>query len=117
MPGAPRLRLGRRESQRRSPVSDRDTILRRLVATVDEVECAFLVRPDGRQLTDTHLDPENALAALGHRRFLSERYVSLASGRVVRTLALRIDTTDGGSVILCLDLYETNASSPRERTV
>ncbi len=47
-----------------------------------------------------------ALAASGHTRFLSERYVSLASGRVVRTPVLRVDTTPGQSAILCLGLYE-----------
>ncbi len=106
----------------------REAILRELVRSADDLECAYLVRPDGVQITETifadgvtllqdraffsparpgdnHALKEYiyGLVALGHSRFLTERYVSMASGRSVRTLSARLPSSPDG-MILCVDL-------------
>ncbi len=106
----------------------REAILRELVCSDDGVECAYLVRADGVQMTETvfadgvmllqdrvFFSPARpgdnhslkeyiyGLVALGHSHFLTDRYVSMASGRSVRTFSTRIPAGPDGA-ILCVDL-------------
>ena len=113
----------------------REAILRELVRSHDDLECAYLVRPDGVQMTETvfadgvMLLQERALfsparpgdnhalkeyiygiVAMRHSHFLTDRYVSMASGRSVRTFSTGLpDSAD--AVILCVDLVADEAST------
>jgi len=105
-----------------------EAALRELLDSGDDIECAYLVRPDGVQITETvfaegvSLLEERAffsparpgddhalkeyiygLVTAGHHRFLTDRYVSMASGRSVRTLSLRFPY-GSDEAILCVDL-------------
>ena len=106
----------------------REAILLELLQSGDDIECAYLVRPDGVQLTET-LFADNVtlregrtffspaqpgdshalkeyiygLVTVGHNRFLTDSYVSIASGRTVRTLSTRLPSNSDGA-ILCVDL-------------
>lgn len=123
------------------PEAERIGVLHDLVDAVDEIECAFLVRPDGTQYTETILrgdacrGRDNAcfipakpgdshalkeyiygLMTLGHDRYLTDRYVSLASGRLVRTLALRLTDRFSEEFVLCVDLFEDENGCRNTRT-
>jgi len=113
--------------------AERVAVLEELVRSADDVECAYLVRPDGVQITETivadgvtllhdralfspaHPGDNHALKeyiygliSLGHSHFLTDRYVSMASGRNVQTLSTRLPSSPDGA-ILCVDLVADEA--------
>ncbi len=117
------------ERLRRSAEELRDTILEELVAEVREVECSFLLEPGGRQVSSTVLKPGlqprrsgsffrparrgeshtlkdyvYALATLNQERYLTNVYVSNASGRLCRTLAVRFTASGSEELVLCVDI-------------
>lgn len=104
------------------------TVLERLVSSNLAIECAYLLDRNGIQLTDTitrrtfagaggrlfapapkgtdHSNKEYFFSLLdaGLERYTTEPYLSLASGRLCRTVACLVTRGDGGKVVLCLDL-------------
>lgn len=119
---------------RRAGEPEREEILERLVREVEEVECAYLLEPRGRQITATILDPGlapesrgaffrpaevgedhslkdyvYALAALKQERYLTNVYLSHASGRLCRTLTVRFREQQGKELLLCADITGAGA--------
>lgn len=95
-------------------------------------ECGYIIDDSGEQISDTvpgeaggvhsgavrhplfrpascgtdhsRKDYVYTLLALGNERFLTDPYVSLATGRMCRTLARRFRDADGAPHILCVDI-------------
>jgi EAL domain-containing protein (putative c-di-GMP-specific phosphodiesterase class I) len=111
------------------PYSGLAPILARLAALSPEIECLYVLNPEGVQVTPTvaaqaaaakfpsrlfqpategadHSTKEYfyALAEGGHRLYATEPYLSLASGRLCRTLSCHFQDVAGHGFILCLDI-------------
>jgi hypothetical protein len=108
-----------------------DLALAKLIGKHPELECAFVLDRLGNQVSAT---VETAMAASrarprlfqparrgadhslkdyfyglmdgGLTRFITEPYISLASGKLCRTLACPIQSPEGGVYFLCLDMAE-----------
>ncbi|MDA3949378.1 MAG: EAL domain-containing protein [Spirochaeta sp.] len=105
--------------------------LRRRVADVPLVDAAYILSPDGTQITPTVMTrtrtrPERhpvfhplpvgtnhrlkdyayGPGALDHNRFITGPYLSLNSGSVCRTISRKFSTKDGQELILCVDIPE-----------
>jgi EAL domain-containing protein (putative c-di-GMP-specific phosphodiesterase class I) len=112
-----------------APYSGFTAILARIAALTPEIECLYVLNPEGVQVTPTvaaqavtakirsrlfqpatqgadHSTKEYfyALAEGGHRLYATEPYLSLASGRLCRTLSCHFQDVDGHGFILCLDI-------------
>ncbi|HTB21241.1 MAG TPA: EAL domain-containing protein [bacterium] len=105
-----------------------DTVLERVVRTEPQVECAYMLDHNGIQVTETHKSPFAALLTnrlfspapkgTDHsnkeyfyslvdaklERYITENYLSLATGRHCRTVSSLVDLPGGESYALCLDL-------------
>lgn len=111
-----------------APYSGFPAILARLAALSPEIECLYVLNSEGVQVTPTvtaqagtgkaasrlfqpaaqgadHSSKEYfyALAEGGHRLYATEPYLSLASGRLCRTLSCPFQDRDRQAFILCLD--------------
>ena len=107
-----------------------DTILERLVESESEIECAYLLDRNGLQITATHSAPQAIRSAsrlfspalqgtnhankpyffslmdAGLERFTTDSYLSIATGRLCRTISSLVHRQDGTKYVLCLDLSE-----------
>jgi EAL domain-containing protein (putative c-di-GMP-specific phosphodiesterase class I) len=104
-------------------------VLARVAGLAPEIECLYVLDPEGAQVTPTvtaqaatakvrsrlfqpatqgadHSTKEYfyALAEGGHRLYATEPYLSLASGGLCRTLSCHFQDVDGHGFILCLDI-------------
>jgi EAL domain-containing protein (putative c-di-GMP-specific phosphodiesterase class I) len=107
-----------------------DIILEKLVETEPEIECAYVLNRDGLQITATHSGPDAirtsnrlfspalkgtnhsnkayfySLLDAGLERYTTDSYLSIATGRLCRTVSSMVVRKDGAKFILCLDLKE-----------
>jgi len=107
-----------------------DVVLERLVKKEPEIECAYLLDRDGLQITGTHRPPQAPLSDsrlfhpapkgtnhsnkvyfyslmdAGLERYITEGYLSIATGSLCRTIASVIHRQDSTKYVLCLDLRE-----------
>jgi len=107
-----------------------DVVLERLVKTEWEIECAYLLDRNGLQVTPTHSAPRAirqasrlfspalkgtnhsnkpyfyGLVDAGLERYTTDSYLSIATGRMCRTVSSVVARQDGTKIILCLDLKE-----------
>jgi EAL domain-containing protein (putative c-di-GMP-specific phosphodiesterase class I) len=108
-----------------------EQLLRQLVESISGVECAFLCSSDGTQLSDSVMDgaaPPRAahalfrpaargdshalkdyvygIASIDGDRYVTDPYVSFASGRLCRTYSRRIIDNAGRVRLLCVDVTE-----------
>jgi EAL domain-containing protein (putative c-di-GMP-specific phosphodiesterase class I) len=107
-----------------------DVILGRLVRSESEIECAYLLDRNGLQISATHSAPQAirstsrlfspalkgtnhsnkayffSLVDAGLERYTTDSYLSIATGRLCRTVSSMVHRQDGDKFILCLDLKE-----------
>jgi hypothetical protein len=105
-----------------------DAVLAALVEQDPSVEAAYLLDSQGIQVGGTHLGAicqqvPNRLFAPSHqgadhstkeyffslldtglRRYTTDSYISMATGRLCRTIALRLEHQSGATYVLCLDI-------------
>ena len=111
------------------PYGSFGTVLPELAVRSPEIECLYVLNPDGVQVTPTFAARElaakpvsrlfqpatqgadhstkeyfYALAEGGHQLYATEPYLSLASGRLCRTLSCRFQDADKHRFILCVDI-------------
>ena len=103
-------------------------VLAALVEQDPGVEAAYLLDSQGIQVGGTHLGAicqqvPNRLFAPSHegadhstkeyffslldtglRRYTTDSYISMATGRLCRTIALRLEHQSGATYVLCLDI-------------
>lgn len=109
--------------------SELEMVLQAGMASRTRLECGYLVSTDGIQESDTIINARAdvrirhpmfhpaergtdhnrkdyiyGLLALGNHRYLTQPYVSFATGGVCRTLATRFTSADGADHILCVDM-------------
>jgi EAL domain-containing protein (putative c-di-GMP-specific phosphodiesterase class I) len=118
---------GGRDLMGRPPVQF-DAVLAALVEQDPSVEAAYLLDSQGIQVGGTHLGAirqqvPNRLFAPSHqgadhstkeyffslldtglRRYTTDSYISMATGRLCRTIALRLEHQSGATYVLCLDI-------------
>jgi EAL domain-containing protein (putative c-di-GMP-specific phosphodiesterase class I) len=108
-------------------------VFREFIAMNGEIECIYVIDGNGTQLSDTacsdDLDRQTrpsifkpaikgvdhsfkpyftCFEALGINRYLTDVYLSLASGNLCRTLAIRLEIQAQPGLILCIDFLEEN---------
>ena len=108
--------------------TEMEAVLEGAVAASPQVQCAYVVDTDGVQRTETVMAPGSVSprrhpvfqparrgtnhslkdyvygpVALRRNEFLTQPYLSLASGTLCRTYARRFTTGDGDQLILCID--------------
>lgn len=113
----------------KAPLPGLEDVLSSFVNGIASLECLYAMDPQGRQITPTvawqhqrHglraslFAPADAgadhslkdyylgLQLDGGTRYISEPYVSLASGNLCRTLAARFKAVDGDEGIVCVDI-------------
>jgi len=114
-----------------------DHVFEEFIAMNREIECIYILDDSGRQIADTVLSPHLAtprhpalfapaikgadhrfkpyftcFEALKVRRYLTDVYLSQASGNLCRTFSVRIETNPACIVILCMDFVEEAIRSP-----
>lgn len=107
------------------------------IAMNNEIECIYLLDSAGIQISDTIACPLIAsrnrpsifspskrgadhsfkpyficFEALGVRRYLTDKYLSLASGNLCRTFSVQLDTETTAGQILCIDFLEEATRTP-----
>lgn len=112
-------------------INDITSILEEFIAMNDEVECIYMLDANGIQISDTVMSPlieqrerhsifrpakrgadhsfktyYSCFEALGIRRFLTDVYLSLASGNLCRTFSTKIVSEVSPDYILCIDFLE-----------
>jgi len=106
-------------------------VFNEFIAMNSEIECIYLLNADGRQISETISSPTLAsqsrpsifkaakegtdhkfkpyftcFEALGVHRYLTDKYLSLASGNLCRTLAIQLGIQENPGTILCIDFLE-----------
>jgi EAL domain-containing protein (putative c-di-GMP-specific phosphodiesterase class I) len=112
-----------------APLASLEGVLRGFVNSIASLECLYALDAQGRQLSSTITWQHQrngataslfapAVAGADHslkdyylglqlserERFVSDPYVSLATGNLCRTLAGRFKTADGNDAIVCVDI-------------
>ncbi len=112
-------------------------VFQEFMALNNEIECIYLLNPDGFQVSDTILSPIIAgktrpsiftpattgadhsfkayftcFEALRVHRYLTDVYLSLASGNLCRTFSVQIERNGQCAFILCIDFLEEGIRSP-----
>ena len=107
------------------------------IAMNGEIECIYLLNGEGNQVSDTIISqallhqsrpgifkparPGTSHAfkpffacfeALGIQRYLTDVYLSLASGNLCRTLSVKLEPENPGGLILCIDFLEEAIRTP-----
>jgi len=101
------------------------------IAMNSEIECIYLLNAEGIQISETISSPIlssqsrpsifcpakegtsqkfkpyfTCFEALGVHRYLTDKYLSLASGNLCRTLAIQLGIQESPGTILCIDFLE-----------
>ncbi len=115
-----------RDLVERSDATGFDIVLERLVRGEAAIECAYVLNRDGIQVTEAHLgsglgparsrlfappargsdhgsrEHFSSLLDAGLERYITDVYLSLATGKPCRTVAVRVKRRDG-DLVVCLD--------------
>lgn len=106
-------------------------VFEEFIAMNQEIECVYILDSRGIQLTDTIASPNlsvprhpalfapapkgtnhaekpffTCFEALKVQRYLTDIYLSLATGNLCRTFSVRITQSGGRSIVLCIDFVE-----------
>lgn len=112
-------------------------VFEEFIAMNREIECIFILDASGRQVFDTVVSPHLAtpktptlfapaaknsnhrfkpyftcFEALKVRRYLTDVYLSQASGNLCRTFSVKIGTDPGQTIVLCMDFMEESIRTP-----
>jgi len=112
------------------------------IAMNGEIECIYLLDAAGTQISDTIAGPlilsrnrpgifspalrganhsfkpyYTCFEALGVKRYLTDVYLSLASGNLCRTFSVKLDFTNACGNILCIDFLEEAIRNERTSTI
>jgi len=106
-------------------------VFNEFIAMNGEIECIYLLNAEGTQISETISGPTltsqsrpsifspakegtnhkfkpyfTCFEALGVHRYLTDKYLSLASGNLCRTLAIQLGIQENPGTILCIDFLE-----------
>ncbi len=112
-------------------------VFEEFIAMNREIECIYILDGQGRQITDTIVSPHLAASpnptlfapatnhsnhrfkpyftcfeALKVRRYLTDVYLSQASGNLCRTFSVKIETNPEAVIVLCIDFVEEPIRTP-----
>ena len=113
------------------------SVFQEFIAMNNEIECIYVLDMNGLQISDTIPSPLIAcqsrpcifspakkgtnhsfktyftcFEALGIKRYLTDVYLSLASGNLCRTFSVQLEPANVGGMILCIDFLEESIRTP-----
>ncbi|HOC29968.1 MAG TPA: EAL domain-containing protein [Treponemataceae bacterium] len=122
---------------RSTPLAELHNVFEEFIAINREIECVFLLDTSGIQISETICSPVLAaqekptmfspakkgadhsfkaffacFEALGIQRYLTDVYLSLASGNLCRTFSVLINEHTDQNFILCIDFLEETIKPP-----
>lgn len=125
---------------RQISASDPETlrpVFEEFIAMNHEIECVYILNDQGVQITGTIVSPHLAtprhpslfapalrgtnhaekpfftcFEALKVQRYLTDVYLSLASGNLCRTFSVRIQQNPASPIVLCIDFIEESIRTP-----